>query len=493
MSRSRTVVRNLVTTVVTQLLTWSLAFVINLLLPHAVGSLGFGTLGFASSFLSLFGSFNGLGTSTVIVKEIATNRDRTAELLSTALVLRIPLALAIALLAYIVAVATHRTHDVQVLVALGASAMIVGAVNDAFACALQGQEKIQRQNVISLVEKFLTSIGILLLIFVLKHPPVWSIGLVGALVVIVSLGFYTATFWQVIKQIRMPHWAAIWTLVLAGLPFFGIGIFRNLYNQMDASIIGYVAPNQHLGLLMAGWYALPARLLGSAMFIPVAMAMVLLPTLTRLHEEDPDRFAAAIRRAHNLVLVVVLPIAIPIALSPNKVLFDLLPYHRSEFQNSAPIFSIYGYGLVLWYITQITGTALIVAKQENKIFRISIIALILTLLGCFTLIPMTIHAYGNGGIGAAITDTLVEVFMVVAFYVSLPKGLFNVSGVAILIKSILAALPLILLMFEAHGRLECVLALVIGYVAYGLLCLLFGSVNKDDVDTFKDALVKRKS
>ena len=79
-------------TLVTQLLSWGLTFAVTYYLPGYVGDAGLGSLAFAASFATLFGVVVPLGTSTLLVKEIARDRARTGELILAALALRLPLA-----------------------------------------------------------------------------------------------------------------------------------------------------------------------------------------------------------------------------------------------------------------------------------------------------------------------------------------------------------------------------------------------------------------
>ena len=67
MSRSRRLVRNILVSLGTQLISWSLTFAVLLYLPRYVGDAGLGKLSFAAAFVSVFGVLVPLGTSQVLI------------------------------------------------------------------------------------------------------------------------------------------------------------------------------------------------------------------------------------------------------------------------------------------------------------------------------------------------------------------------------------------------------------------------------------------
>ena len=100
MSRSRLVARNVLVTLATQILSWGLSFLVTLYLPRYVGSGGLGALTLAGSFAGIFSIGVGLGTSTVLTRDIARDPDRVGELTLAALALRLPLGLVAVSLAW---------------------------------------------------------------------------------------------------------------------------------------------------------------------------------------------------------------------------------------------------------------------------------------------------------------------------------------------------------------------------------------------------------
>lgn len=490
MSRSQRVARNVVGTLATQLLSWALTFAVTLYLPRYAGAGGLGKLAFAAALASLLGTLVPLGTSTVLIREIARDRSRLGELLPAALLLRVPLGLLMTGLTIGVAFGLHAWDPVhypvltRTLIVLAALGIGLAAINDALASALQGQEKLGRQNIAALLEKFLSSALLIALIFL--HAPLWSLAAVGLFTGAAVLLVNGTAFWSVRETLRWPQAATLRHLVLAGMPFFALVVFRAVYNQADVPILAFWTNDQTVG-----WYNIAIRLLGSTLFIPVALATALLPSLTRLQAETPAMFPAALRRAMMLALLCAMPIAVPMILLPRRILLDFLHY-PAAFAPAAPILSIYGVGVILWYLSQITGTGLIVLDRHREMCRISLVALALTVGGCLALIPLADRVWHNGGIGAAIVDVAVEVYMNVAFLLALPRGTLDRRSRQLFSRALAAALPMAGLMAALHGSYQWA-GLGLGLVVYAALCWALGCVSPQDLQTLRQALARRQA
>ena len=485
---SARVARNVLVTLGTQLLSWALTFAVTLSLPRYVGDAGLGKMAFAVSLAALFGTVIPLGTSTVLVREIARDRSRTGELLLAAIFLRVPLGLLmtgllIGTISALHAVSpAHYSVLTRTLVIIAALGMVVVTLNDALASALQGQENLTRQNAAVLTEKFLSSALVIGLIAL--HQPIWMLASVALFTALASLTINVSAFRPLLPTLRLPRTETLRLLVLAGLPFFALGVFRMIYNQVDVPLLAFFTDDRTVG-----WYNVAIRLLGSTLFIPVALATALLPSLTRMHAESPERFLSALRRAMALVILCAMPIAVPLVVLPRKILLGFLHYPPA-FAHSAPILAIYGVGVLLWYVSQITGTGLVVLDKQKEMCRISVIALVLTVGGCLALIPFASHAWHNGGIGAALTDVSVEVYMNAAFLLALPRGTFDAKTVQVFGRSVLAVAPMAALMLLLHGAWQWAGAAA-GVLVYAALCYKLGCLSREDLGTLRQAFARK--
>ena len=469
------VARNVATTLATQLLSWGMTFIVTLYLPRFIGDVGLGFLTLASSFASVFSLGVGLGTSTVLIKDIARDHGRAGELALASLALRVPLGLAAVVLGWGASFALGYDAHLRMLLAVALGVMAVGQITEALGCVLRGLEEIPRQNAAALAEKVVASVLTVVLV-VLRAPLAWIIG-AAALGSLTSLLVILGSLRRHVARIARPSADTIKTLVRAGMPFLTTAVFMAVYGQADALLLSKMS-----SVAAIGWYGLAKRLGGSTMVIPVALASALLPTLARLWESNREDFAVSVRRLWNLMLIAVVPFAAILGLAPARVL--ALLHYPASFSHSVPVLVLMGGAVILWFLSQVAGTALVASDRQGAVSRVAGVAALLSVPVCAGCIFLTQHAMHNGAVGAMLSDVLVEGYLLLAYVRALPTGLLHGRSVLVLLRALVAALPLVGLFHFVHSPAGLVW-LVPGLIAYLPLCLLLGCLSPQDVQAVR--------
>lgn len=481
-SRSGLAARNVLVTLATQLISWGLTFAVMLYLPRYVGDTGLGNLAFADSFVVIFGVFVPLGTSTVLVREIARDRARAGELLTAALLLRLPLGLLMGALAVGAASLLHYSSLVQLLVTLAAAGMIVATVSDAFSAALQGQENMARQSAAVLVEKFLFS-GLTILLVIVRAP-LWTLAAVALFTGTVSLLVNASAFRLLLPTLRLPTAGEVRALIVAGMPFMGWIVFRTLYSRTDPVILRLVT-----NAATVGWYAAASRLVGTSLFLPAAITTALLPTLSRLHREDTVGFCQLVRRMLGLVMLCGIPLALVLMLVPDRLI--ALLHYPASFAHSIPVLRVGGLGVLLYYAAMVLGTAVIASDGQHKMMRASMIATVVSIPACFAGAFLAHVFWKNGAVGAIISDVLVEFYLVYSYLRMLPARTFIGENLVFLGRCTAAALPMAVfleLMSQSRSGLWIIIPCVI---IYSVMCLLLRCVSAQDLAMVRQILARR--
>lgn len=483
MSRSQLVARNVVVTLATQLVSWGLSFAVTLYLPRYIGDTGLGKLSFAISFITIFGVFVPLGTSTVLVKEIARDRGRTGELLLAAILMRIPLGLLMTALAIGAVHALGYSSLTRLLVTVAALGMIVGTLNDALGAALQGQENMPRQSLAVIIEKFLSS-GITIALVILKAP-LWSLAAVGLFTGTVSVLVNLTAFKSLLTTLRWPSIATLRFLLIAGMPFMGWTVFRTMYGQSDPVVIKLLTDDATVG-----WYAAAFRLIGTTLFLPTAITTALLPTLARLHRENPADFRSLGRRMLALIMLCGVPIAFVLLALPGRLI--TLMHYPIGFVHSIPVLQVGGIGVLLWYAASVLGTLIIASDGESMMFKSSIAATVIGIPLCFAGTWLAKHYLANGAVGAIGSDVAVEVFLLIAYLKILPKNTFNRECLSLLIRYAVASIPMAAF-FEWFGpRTHMGLFIFIPCAAiYFFACLSLRCLSWREVILLRSVLTKK--
>ena len=482
MQRSRLVARNVAATLATQLLSWAMTFVVTLYVPRYLGASGLGEITLVVSFAAVFAIMVGLGVSTVLIREIARHRERTGELVAAALLMRIPLGLLACVLGAVAAKLLHYNAERQLLVLISLGIMVLMQLNDVLGSALRGLEEIPRQNLAALAEKLISSV--LLVTFVARHMPLSWIVATGAASMSVSLIINATAFAPYFKEMRWPKWAQYKALTVAGLPFLTTYIFVTVYGQSDSLLLDKLSSASAIG-----WYGLAKRWGGTTLFIPVALASALLPTLSRVYHEDRPLFDSVVRRLVGYMFLLVVPFAAILILAPGPLL--AMMQYGPTFAASKPVLIVLGFAIILWYLSQATGTALIASDRQDVLSRATGVAALLSVPVCGGMIWATQRYMANGAIGAIVSDTVIELYMVAIYARALPKDCLSMQQVGTLVKGIIAALPMIApLYFVPHNRWS-LLAMLPGMALYLPLCYAMRCLDPDDVTLFKTVIGRK--
>lgn len=184
-SQSRRVARNLLMTFGTQIVSTGLAFVVTLFLTHYIKAKGNGIYGTAGAFSAILSVLVSLGTSKILVREIAQDRERLGSLVAASITMRIILGLIALGVGGLALLLFPCPSSLKPLIFLGFVGMPITQIVDVLTCALTGVEEFKWQNAVMLTDKILSSVAIITL--VLLRAPLWEIISVGIVTVTIDL------------------------------------------------------------------------------------------------------------------------------------------------------------------------------------------------------------------------------------------------------------------------------------------------------------------
>ena len=471
LSRSRLVARNVLATLVSQLLSWSMSFGLTVYLTRYLGAGGLGALTLAGSIAGVFGIGTALGTSIVLTRDIARDTARTAELTLAALAMRLPLGLLAVGAGWLAAGALGYAPSLRLLVVVAVAAMLAGMLNEALSASLRGLQEIPRQNAAAIADKAV--LCVLTFALIRYHAPLWAFAGVGGVSALVALLINASAFRAYWKGAAWPSWATIRSLARQGMPFLTTAVFVAVYGNCDAVLMSKLSNFEAIG-----WYGLAKRLAGTTLFLPVALTSAMLPALSRVYQEDRLAFEGAVRRMFNFVLICAVPFAAVLVMAPGQII-GLVTKNAPGFAPSVPVLMIVGATIILWFFSQAVGTALIACDRQTALSRITAVSALICVPITGTLIFVTHNTLHNGAIGAVLGDALIEAYMVTAYVRALPPGFFDWKNLATLGRAVAAALPLVGLFYFVHDR-NSLLLLVPGLLLYVPLCLLLRCLHPQD-------------
>jgi len=468
-----------------------MSFAVVLFLPAYLGPAGMGKLSLATAFAAILMAVVPLGTSTVLVKEVARNPDLAVPLLRTSLLLRTPVCLLATLLAYGAASLMRLNHETTILVLVCSGGTVLSVTNDAVASTLQGLEKLPRQNFVAVIEKLVWS-GLTILA-VVERAPLWQIAMASwvssGIATVCNLSAFRSDLRSIVggASDRISK-VDTRSMIVMGLPFLGWSVCVTLYGQTDPMVIHLVTHRD----LDIGWYGVTTKLVGTTLFLPAALSAALIPRLSKLHADGTDsaEFMTIARRALSIAMLCGIPLAVMFGLMPDRIL-DMLPY-RGKFAEAGPVLRIGGAGLILWYLGIVLGTFVVARDGQRQLARSAAGAAIMGLPLCLLCSHLTFLRSGNAATGAIASDCLVELGLVICYARLIPAGYVDRSFLSLAARCLAGSVVTAILFYAgaSHGvGLWWAAPCAIVYLG---ICVVFRCIGPSDLSMVKRVLARKR-
>jgi O-antigen/teichoic acid export membrane protein len=454
---------------VAQLFTWAASAVLVVMVPRYLGDVELGKFAFAAALVALAGLVADLGTGTYLMKEVARDRSRASPLLAGALMVRVPLGVAVAGL--VVAVVHLGDYDplTRQVVGILAWNVVLGTVCTLALSLLQGAQNMTAYAALPAAGKVVNT-GLALAALLAGGG---SVGLAQASVASSAFNVVaTGVVLLRVLRIRPRATGAGWReVLLGGLPFFTWQASLLIYGEIDKVLLGLMTSDA-----VVGWYAAAYRIIGVPIFLPTIVMTVVFPSLAAAATSEAS-FSDIARRSLGIVVMACAPMALGIMLLADRIV-DVLGY-PSTFDNSVVPMILLAPTIALTGVGMIVGTALQARGQQRRWAMTGVAAAVLNPLLNVVAIPWTQAAFGNGGIGAAAATAATETFMIVVGLRLLPSTMLDAATGRAVLKTCLACMvmaPAVWLTREG----PILVPLSIGAVAYGLMSLGLGMVSVED-------------
>ena len=498
MSKTRRALKNTAIQAVSQLITWTLSWILLVILPRKLGDANFGKLFFALSYGMIFSQLINLGVNTFLVREVAVlhpapdlsgtensrRRNALRALISNVFTLKVGLGIVVYLLQSALIFVLPYDEVTRAAVLIIGLGTCVGAIAQTLSGVFQGLENMLGPNIAVIVEKtFVTGGCWLLLVLGFDLRAVcWAHTAATVLSFALQLGWLR----------RLERFTLAWDRVLirrvflGGLPFLVWVIFGEIYVRIDVLMLSLMTTDA-----VVGWYGAATRLYGTLLFIPNILMTSVFPAMMRLGAggQDDVAFGRASERLMNLLLFAAVPVAagtIAIAAPFVKLLYGVGP-----FQQAAPNLQILGGSILLVCIDVVLGTALIARGKEKPWAGMAVAAAFFNPLLNLWAIPWATKLWGNGGIGASWATLLTEVLMMLGALWLMPKGVFSRRNLLCGAKAVALGVAMVLLL-RWWGTQNLFLLIGAGGAFYLPLALLIGVVPREDLAHIFHAIFKHR-
>jgi O-antigen/teichoic acid export membrane protein len=408
------VLKNAVLLVGAQAASMPISLVLNAAMARYLGVEEFGLLYLAATFVGFGFLLVEWGQSGTLPAHVARDRSRAGEFLGSGLAWR---AVAAPVAYGLIAVGCHALGypaRFQVVLALQALAVAIGALASPCQDTVRGFERTDIA-AISMVAQQLLSLALVL--------PVLALGgrLAGALVAFAVVNAVLVFVSRALRRVGVGRLEVkadtARMLVAEGWPFLLFGLTLALQPNIDAIFLSKLAPPE-----VVGWHAAARKLLGVLVFPAAALISALYPTLCRLYTEDEKGYRDTANGALRTSALVVGPMALGAALFADDA---IRIFSKEAFGPAADNLRYFAPFLFLVYFSMPLGSSLLAAGRQRAWAGVQLLCVLVSLVLDPLLVPWFQHRTGNGGLGVCVATLVSESLVVGGGLWLTPRGVVD--------------------------------------------------------------------
>ena len=399
-STPRRLLSNTVIAVVGSTVQRLLGFVTAMLLARGLGGEMFGVYSFVAAYLMIFSFLVDLGFERVITREVASQPERTGELMGTGFIVRGILSVVAAAFAIAVAWLMQLPPLTRWCIALGALGMPLSI--ESFARAFF-QARFQMHYV------YMLSLPSSVLFVLLAATVIWmDAGLVWVFVAGLATGVFSValTLWVALPRMQLVwrlRWSVVRDLLKESWELGAVLLVWLIALRIDQLLLYWLR-----GAGEVGHYAVAVKVTEALNLIPESIMVTVFPLLASTELSAPKRFHRIYEFTIRYLTIVVLPIALVLVLE-RDVLIRLL--FGSAYLTGSGALAILASWMLFSYTGAVYASLLIVRRQQRLLLAVSIVALVVNVALNLLWIP----PWGATGAAAATLVSSAVSFLLFCF------------------------------------------------------------------------------
>lgn len=473
---ARRVAHNAVWLFINSLVRYGLTFVLYVAAARLLGASEYGRLNFALSLAALLSLGADLGLSDLLIREVASARDRAGQMLWASLVIRGVASLITMLVLFAVLLSLSLPVSAWLLIIIAGAQMIIALPLDSLAIAtLNGLEKMDRIMWLGGLNSLLgTGLGVLALVLG------WGAeGLSACVTLVVILHLLAAVV--ILRRLGIvlahPDKEIYRTLLKGGMPFFGLGIATTIYTQLPYLLLEWLRGDKELGTYTA------AMRLGNFMsFLPAAITGAIYPAFSRLHAQGRGGQQEGLSFSLRALWAVAAPLSVVLIFMASPLISLIL---GKDYTASQEILPWVGVMVVFVFLNYPLFVYLNSIRQQNKNVWIRLFGIIIIAGAGFS----AAYYWGAAGMAMAVAAGELVMLLGVGFMVQRCGMLPNLLG---FLPALLAALAMAGIFWWLILPLGVIGALAIGVIVYLVIFVILGGISRSEFQLIRELLTRRK-
>lgn len=402
-------IKQLAVTVLSQLLSWAFAMIVTFVLPRYRTVPEFAIFSVMFGYTSLVNSIGDNGISALVSRSISINPDRTWGLLKAAALIKIAVSFAAAGVFALLFNVIHYDAVTSKFVVYGILCSTVNQIGSVCKDAIRGFGKVSSSSVIQLVERGMsTALTVTLAITEQPlHMFVWVpvlFDICTALYSITRLRRMASGVLSTTPDVRSELRFLISQFLIMSSGF----VIIQAKDPLSLTLMEYWGSAEAIG-----GFSVMKRMLGSAMFLPVAIAQLGLPLMTRAYGRSQATFERQTRVLLQSSLLIGFPLMTGFLCHSNQVLSAVGLYPKFVY---GPITMMVGAPMVvLLYVAMILVNAIIACGRQKQMVAGTIkVTIAIPVISGFC-IYIANRTLNNAAVGAIVSDLIAEILLIIVY------------------------------------------------------------------------------
>jgi O-antigen/teichoic acid export membrane protein len=487
MSAVRKVAKNTTVLLISQIISYILAFFYTIYAARYLGASGFGTISFALALGAILSIFTELGLSTLTVREVSRDISLANKYIGNTIALKILLS-SITLVAMVLVVTLlHYPPQIAAVIYLITISFVVGAFTSIFYSIFQAYEKMEYQSIGQIINSIIMFSGILLII---KYQlSIVSFGGIYLIASTVSLSYgIIICIWKFVLpklEVDLNLWRHalskveidlnLWKfLIIEAIPLTISSVFLLIAFRVDTILLQIINGSVAVGLYNAAY-----SLMTALMFLPLVYVSAIFPILSRLNVSSKELLKISYERSVKYLIIIGLPIAVGTTLLASPI---ILIIYKSGFSQSIIALQILIWSIPIIFINYILGTAINSINRQRDTVKTAFVAMLLNIVLNLLLLPK------YGLIAACFITVLTELTCFIFWFHIMNVHGYKIPIFKILLKPVLASLIMGLVIILLNANI--ILVIVISTIIYFGVLYILKTFSEDDITLFKKIVGK---
>lgn len=428
--------RQLLVILVSQVLSWCCAMVVTVTLPayRTVDEYAFFSLAF--TFSGLVGCFCDSGLSSLISRTITSDGLRSRNILVAAIIVRIGITAVGCVVFAILLTLLHYPKATIQFILLGVSLSFVGHISGSIKDVIRGFGRVSTTSWILLLERLFNA-GIVLAL-AMTHQSVYTFLWVP--LIFEGIGIYIS-----VKSLR-AHSSLVSNntitirheikFLLTQLLILSSGVFiLQIKDPLNLILISNWGTSDDVGS-----YSFIRRIVGSAMFLPVAIAQLGLPMMTRAYMLKHEAFRHQFHALLQSTLMACFPVMVIFAFHGYQILGLIHLYPK--FTYGPTIMALSTPLVFMLYLAVILTNAVIACGRQAKLVKgVLIVGLSMPLLSIGLIYALTRIGIRSPFV-AVVSDMALELWLIIVYLKALDEPINYIKLIRPFTIAVLLSIPL---------------------------------------------------